>query len=261
MVGRGHESSAHLGRNHERQHPRHAGFPAGQADRRVERPRHPHRDLPLPGGPGLAYRAISGQAPSPLCGLGWKSLGLLELSVLPSIDESAWVPTVRETDALLVWGGDPLFLATWMRRSGLADLLPTLPAEAVYVGVSAGSIATAATFVETYTRPPRGKDKPLKSEDIVFTTPAGDVHRTLVTAQGAGLVDFAVIPHLEHPTTPTLRSRTPSSGRPGFPRRRTRSTTSRPSASSTVSPRSSPRATGGCSSPDPAAAPAARSLR
>jgi len=154
---------------------------------------------PFPGGAGMAYRAITGQAPSPLCGLGWKSLGLLELSVLPSIDESAWVPTVRDADALLVWGGDPVFLATWMRRSGLTELLPTLRAEAVYVGVSAGSIATAATFVETYTEPPRGKDAPLAAEDIVFTTPAGDVRRTLVTAEGAGLVDFAVIPHLEHP--------------------------------------------------------------
>ena len=94
---------------------------------------------------------------------------------------------------------DPLFLADWMRRSGLTDLLPTLRSEAVYVGVSAGSIAATTTFVETYTEPPRVKDRPLKSEGIVFTTPQGDVDRLLVTGQGAGLVDFAVIPHLEHP--------------------------------------------------------------
>ena len=153
---------------------------------------------PFPGGPGMAWRAISGKAPSPLAELGWKSLGLLELSVLPSIEEAAWVPTVRDADALLVWGGDPLFLANWMRRSGLTDLLPTLRSEAVYVGVSAGSIAAASTFVETFTEPPRGTDGPLKSEDIVFATPQGDVDRILVTGQGAGLVDFAVIPHLEH---------------------------------------------------------------
>jgi len=154
---------------------------------------------PFPGGPGMAWRAISGKAPSPLAGLGWRSLGLLELTALPSIDEAAWVPTVRDADALLVWGGDPLFLANWMRRSGLTDLLPTLRSEAVYVGVSAGSIAAASTFVETYSEPPRGKDEPLNSEDIVFATSQGDIHRTLVTGQGAGLVDFAVIPHLEHP--------------------------------------------------------------
>ena len=150
---------------------------------------------PFPGGAGMAYKAIRGS----MCDLGWKSVGLLELSVLPSIEEAAWVPTVRDADALLVWGGDPLFLANWMRRSGLTDLLPTLRSEAVYVGVSAGSIAATSTFVETYVDPPRGTDGPLKSEDIVFATPQGDVDRILVTGQGAGLVDFAVIPHLEHP--------------------------------------------------------------
>jgi dipeptidase E len=157
---------------------------------------------PFPGGPGMAWRAICGKASSPLCELGWRSLGVLELTALPSIQEAAWVPTVRDADALLVWGGDPLFLADWMRRSGVTDLLPTLPAKAVYVGVSAGSIAAASTFVETYDEPPRGDDGPLKSENIVFATPQGDVDRILVTGQGAGLVDFAVIPHLEHPDHP-----------------------------------------------------------
>jgi dipeptidase E len=154
---------------------------------------------PFPGGARQAWRAIS----SPLCHLGWKSLGILELTALPSIEEAAWVPTVRDADALLVWGGDPLFLAHWMRRSGVTELLPTLRSEAVYVGVSAGSIAATATFVETYTEPPRGSDGPLKSEDVVFSTSqGGDLARTLVTGHGAGLVDFAVIPHLEHPDHP-----------------------------------------------------------
>src|SRR5262245_14785929 len=117
---------------------------------------------PFPGGPGMAWRAVSGKGPSPLAELGWKSLGILELTALPSIEEATWVPTVRDADALLVWGGDPLFLANWMRRSGLADLLPRLRSEAVYVGVSAGSIAAASTFVETYNEPPRGNTGPLQ---------------------------------------------------------------------------------------------------
>jgi len=154
---------------------------------------------PFPGGPTMAWQAICGKASSTLAGLGWKSLGILELTALPSIEEAAWAPAVRDADALLVWGGDPLFLASWMRRSGLTDLLPTLRSEAVYVGVSAGSMVAAATFVETYPEPPRGDDEPLKSEGIVFATPQGDLDRLLVTGQGAGLVDFAVIPHLEHP--------------------------------------------------------------
>ena len=150
----------------------------------------------------MAWRAICGKATSPLCELGWKSLGVLELTALPSIEEAAWVPTVREADALLVWGGDPLFLANWMRHSGLTGLLPTLRSEAVYVGVSAGSIAAAVTFAETYVEQPHGNEGPLKVEDIVFTTSQGDIDRILVTGQGAGLVDFAVIPHLEHADHP-----------------------------------------------------------
>jgi dipeptidase E len=154
---------------------------------------------PFPGGPGMAWRAICGKTPSPLCELGWKSLGILELAALPSIEEAAWAPAVRDADALLVGGGDPLFLANWMRRSGVTGLLPTLRSEAVYVGVSAGSMAATSIFVETYHEPSRADDGPLKSEDIVFATPQGDIDRILVTGQGAGLVDFAVIPHLEHP--------------------------------------------------------------
>jgi dipeptidase E len=71
--------------------------------------------------------------------VGWKSLGVLELTALPSIKKESWVPLLQETDALLVWGGHVMYLCYWMRQSGLADLLPSLD-NLVYVGVSAGSI-------------------------------------------------------------------------------------------------------------------------
>jgi len=157
---------------------------------------------PFPGGAGMAWRAICGAADGPLCGLGWQSLGVLELTALPSIADEAWIPTVQETDALLVWGGDPLYLSHWLRQSGLADLLPSLRPETVYVGVSAGSMVMAPTFGETYLDPPRGSGEALTSEDIVFATPQGEIDRILVTAQGVGLVDFAVIPHLDHEDHP-----------------------------------------------------------
>ncbi len=157
---------------------------------------------PFPGGPGMAWRAISGTANGQLSGLGWKSLGVLELTALPSINRSAWVPMLQQTDALLVGGGDVLYLCHWMRQSGLADLLPSLRHETVYVGVSAGSMAATATIGETYVDPPRGSGEALTSEDIVFATPQGEVSRILVTAQGLGLVDFAVIPHLDHENHP-----------------------------------------------------------
>jgi hypothetical protein len=71
-------------------------------------------------GPGeLAWQFISGKDPDcPMCELGWKSLGVLELTALPSIDEERWVPLAEETDVLLASGGDALYLCHWMRQSG-----------------------------------------------------------------------------------------------------------------------------------------------
>jgi dipeptidase E len=134
---------------------------------------------PFPGGPVGAYRFISGTTSSPMCGLGWKSLGVLELTALPSVKKEYWVDEVQKADALLVWGGDVLYLCHWMRESGLADLLPTLR-ETVYVGTSAGSMLTAPTFGETYDAP-----------DTPF-----------VISEGLGLVDFALLPHLDHEDHP-----------------------------------------------------------
>jgi len=134
-----------------------------------------------PGGTARAWEFISGNEPEcPMIELGWKSVGVLELTALPSIDRDRWVPTVQETDVLLVNGGDPLFLAYWMQQSGLADLLPTLE-ETVYVGLSAGSMVMAPRIGEDFVgwRPPTGGDD-----------------RTL------GLVDFAMFPHLDNPDLP-----------------------------------------------------------
>jgi dipeptidase E len=132
-----------------------------------------------PGGLAGVYRLIHGVAKSPLCELGWKSLGVLELTALPSIKKENWVPLVQEVDALLVGGGSPMYLCYWMRQSGLADLLPSLRRETVYVGVSGGSMVVTPTIGD-YDDPtlPTGSDSML------------------------GLVDFALSPHLDHPDMP-----------------------------------------------------------
>ena len=130
-------------------------------------------------GPGAAWRFISGQEPRcPMCELGWKSLGVLELTALPSIDEEQWVPMVEEADALLVNGGDALYLSYWMRQSGLADLLPSL--RALWVGLSGGSMVMAPNVGEDFVgwKPPTGGDRAL------------------------GVVDFAMFPHLDHEDLP-----------------------------------------------------------
>src|SRR5579859_551732 len=46
---------------------------------------------PFSVGPAMAYRFIRGLAASPLTELGWKSLGVLELTALPSIKRENWV--------------------------------------------------------------------------------------------------------------------------------------------------------------------------
>ena len=155
---------------------------------------------PFSSGPVMAARLIRGEVRTPLTDLGWASLGVLELSALPSIDRDVWVSTVQAADALLFWGGDPLYLSYWMHESGLSDVLPSL--DSVYVGTSAGAMATATTFGETYIEPRTGSGTPLSSEDVEFESPDGPVGRTLVTAAGAGLVEFAVIPHLDNPDHP-----------------------------------------------------------
>src|SRR5688572_8274698 len=133
----------------------------------------------LPRGSGHAWRFISGQEPrTPMVELGWKSVGVLELTALPSIDRSGWVPMLEETDDLLVNGGDPLYLSYWMRQSGLADILPSL--RAVYVGLSAGSMVIT----------------PQIGQDFVKWTPPTGGHETL------GIVDFSMFPHLDHPDLP-----------------------------------------------------------
>lgn len=130
-------------------------------------------------GPGVkVWEFITGKPGNPMVDLGWKSVGVLELTALPSIDKERWVPLVQDTDVLLVSGGDALYLCHWMRKSGLADLLPSLTA--VYVGMSAGSMVMAPEIGDYFVgwTPPSGRDETLS------------------------MVDFALFPHLDHEMLP-----------------------------------------------------------
>lgn len=130
--------------------------------------------------PVSARGFVVGAPPHHMTGLGWKSVGLLELTALPTIGEERWVPWVQEADVLLVDGGDATYLSYWMKKSGLVDLLPSLQ-DKVWVGVSAGSMVMTPRigmyFVEWRSAP----------DD-----------RTL------GVVDFSIFPHLESFPTNTL---------------------------------------------------------
>ena len=86
----------------------------------------------------------------------------------------------RDADVLLVGGGDATYLCHWMRESGLADLLPSLP-DTVWVGVSAGSMVMTPRIGTYFVEWPSAPDD-----------------RTL------GVVDFSIFPHLNLFPTNTL---------------------------------------------------------
>ena len=124
-------------------------------------------------GPASVRGFVSGLPPwGGLTSMGWKSLGVLELTALRSIGEERWVPWVREADVLLVDGGDATYLYHWLQESGLADQLPSL-AGTVWVGVSAGSMALTPRIGDYFVEWPSAPDD-----------------RTL------GVVDFSIFPHL-----------------------------------------------------------------
>jgi dipeptidase E len=123
-------------------------------------------------GPSGAWRFVSGQSPLPMCDLGWKSLGVLELTALPTVGEDVWRPWVREADVLLAAGGDATYLCHWMRESGLVDLLPSLQ-DTVWVGLSAGSMVMTPRIGADFVEWPSAPDD-----------------RTL------GVVDFSIFAHL-----------------------------------------------------------------
>ena len=131
------------------------------------------------GGAQIIRKVICGTLGDPFCEAGWKSLGLLELTALPTIKKELWVTMLQETDALLVGGGDCQYLCYWMLQSGLTEMLPSLLQKIVYVGLSAGSMIMTG-FGTTYGN---------------HTLPA-DSNKSL------GIVDFAIHPHLDYESFP-----------------------------------------------------------
>ena len=124
-------------------------------------------------GPTSVRGFIGGTPPwGGMTAMEWKSLGVLELTALPTIGAERWVSWVRDADVLLVDGGDATYLCHWMRESGLADLLPSLP-DTVWVGVSAGSMVLTPRIGADFVRWQSARDD-----------------STL------GIVDFSIFPHL-----------------------------------------------------------------
>src|SRR4051794_36205372 len=129
-------------------------------------------------GPVSVHGFVVGGPPWLMTEMGWRSVGVLELTALPTIGAERWEPWVREADVLLVDGGEATYLCHWMRESGLVDLMPSL-AESVWVGVSAGSMVMTPRIGAAFVEWPSAPDD-----------------RTL------GVVDFSIFPHLDHEMMP-----------------------------------------------------------
>ena len=127
--------------------------------------------------PQTVWMSTAGRWPDQtgLTELGWKSVGVLELSALPTIGRERWEPWATAADALLVDGGEAIYLSHWMRESGLADLLPSL-ADTVWVGVSAGSMVMTPRIGRQF---------------VEWDVDGSD--------ETLGLVDFSIFPHLDYP--------------------------------------------------------------
>lgn len=123
--------------------------------------------------PVAADHLLTGRAWGGLTTLPWRSLGVLELTALPTIGPEVWTPWVRDADVILAAGGEATYLGHWMRESGLADLLPTLH-HTVWAGVSAGSMVMTPRIGAGFIGWPGASDD-----------------RTL------GVVDFSIYPHLD----------------------------------------------------------------
>jgi dipeptidase E len=131
---------------------------------------------PMANGAQMAQNFYDPNGTSNMTNLGWKSIGILELTALQSIDVEVWKQQLSDAEVLLVNGGDPLYLNHWMKISGVANFLPTIE-HLVYVGLSAGSMIMT----------PR-----IGAEFVDWQQPDG-------TDQTIGHVDFSIFPHLDHP--------------------------------------------------------------
>lgn len=133
----------------------------------------------IPGSPLKIRSGIQAAISDPVGDLGWKSLGVLELTALDSLKKEVWLPALQKADALLVGGGDCQYLFGCIRRSGLGELMPELLERIVYVGQSAGSMIMTS-----------------------YGTTYGHHNFPTDTEKCFGFLNFGILPHLDHEMFP-----------------------------------------------------------
>ena len=122
--------------------------------------------------------------------LGWRAFSTLELSTLPHSSPDEWLRQLEDVDALILAGGNELYLSYRMEQAGLIDALPALLAQGkVYVGESASSMVVTAAFNYDHDR--------LAREGVYHDDEYDEGQpKETGSAKTLGLVDFVIRPHL-----------------------------------------------------------------
>jgi len=89
-----------------------------------------------------------------------------------------WLPRLESANVIMVGGGFEGYLLKIMKESGFNDEIKKLLKERVYVGISAGSMATTPTIDP-------------KVSELLYEEP----QETNKIIKGLGLVDFSFFPH------------------------------------------------------------------
>lgn len=103
----------------------------------------------------------------------------IEIADISAVNEKIWKPSLERADILFFEGGNTYHLMRWLNKSGLADLLPELLKDKVYVGVSAGSMVT-------------NPDLNLKLSQVIYEEDMSETKEL----KGLNFVDFYFLPHL-----------------------------------------------------------------
>ncbi len=117
--------------------------------------------------------------------LGFASFDIIDISAVP---RSIWLKSFKKADVLVFGGGNVYQLLSWIKKSGLENLLPELLKTKVYVGISAGSMVTA-------------KNISLSTAGILYYEKTGGFK----DKEGLGFVDFELRPHLNSKWFPKVR--------------------------------------------------------
>ncbi len=117
--------------------------------------------------------------------LGLKFFDIVDISALP---RKIWEPRLESADVLFFSGGNTSHLMNWMNQSGLKEILPKYLETKVYVGISAGSIASNPTLA-------------FSSEDKKLYYEKEFAYRS---EEGLNLVNFYTRPHYNNPLFPVV---------------------------------------------------------